>query len=104
MIGGMPTCRHLDVLAGVTVIPSALGCEECLATGQRWVHLRRCQTCGHIGCCDQSIGRHARAHFQATGHPVVRSAQGDEEWTYCYVDSVEYDPAEDSDREGAELD
>ena len=99
----MPTCRHLDVLAGATVTPSAPGCEECLATGGTWVHLRRCQTCGHIGCCDQSIGRHARAHFRETGHPVIRSAQGREDWSHCYVDSAEYDPAEDWDREGADL-
>ena len=100
----MPSCRHLDRLYDATPLPSAPGCEECLATGGSWVHLRRCQTCGHVGCCDQSVGRHATAHFRATGHPVARSHQPGEEWGWCYVDRVEFDAAEEWDREGAELD
>ena len=100
----MPTCRHLDKLFDSTVQPSAPGCEDCLATGGTWVHLRRCQTCGHVGCCDQSPGRHARAHFTGTHHPVVRSHERGQEWGWCYVDAVEYDAAEDWDREGAGLD
>ena len=99
----MPTCVHLDRLASAAVATTPGGCEECLAIGQEWVHLRGCQTCGHVGCCDQSIGRHARGHFQGTRHPVIRSAEGREEWSYCFVDRVEYDPAEDWDREGADL-
>src|SRR3981081_749315 len=99
----MPSCRHLDALADARVQPSAVGCEECLRTDGAWVHLRRCQTCGHIGCCDQSVGRHASAHFRETGHPVARSHEGREEWSWCYLDKVEYDPAEDWDREGADL-
>ena len=99
----MPTCAHLARLADAVVEPSGEGCEECLALDQEWVHLRRCQTCGHVGCCDQSIGRHATAHFKATRHPVIRSLEGREDWTWCFVDGLEYDPAEDWDREGAEL-
>ena len=62
------------------------GCEECIAIGQRWVHLRKCVTCGHVGCCDQSIGKHATQHAHVSGHPVVRSFQPGEAWRYCYVD------------------
>ena len=64
------------------------GCEECLAEGTRWVHLRMCQTCGHIGCCDNSPGRHATAHHAATGHPIIRSAEPGEDWSWCYVDEL----------------
>ena len=62
------------------------GCEECLKIGQSWVHLRKCIICGHIGCCDQSIGKHATKHAHATGHPVIRSAEPGEDWKYCYLD------------------
>jgi CPA1 family monovalent cation:H+ antiporter len=64
------------------------GCEECLAIGQRWVHLRKCLICGHVGCCDQSIGKHATGHAHETGHPVIRSFQPGEDWRYCYVDDA----------------
>ena len=64
------------------------GCEECLEIGQQWVHLRMCTTCGHVGCCDSSIGKHATAHYRAIAHPVVRSAEPGEAWQWCYVDSV----------------
>lgn len=53
-----------------------------------WVHLRMCQSCGHIGCCDQSPGRHATTHFHETGHPVARSAERGEVWSWCYVDET----------------
>jgi uncharacterized UBP type Zn finger protein len=66
------------------------GCEECLATGMRWVHLRMCQTCGHVGCCDNSEGRHATAHHHATGHPIIRSVEPGEDWSWCYVDEVAF--------------
>ncbi len=56
--------------------------------GMEWVHLRMCQTCGHIGCCDNSIGKHATAHHQDTGHPIIRSAEPGEDWSWCYVDEV----------------
>jgi uncharacterized UBP type Zn finger protein len=62
------------------------GREECLLTGQRWVALRKCLTCGHVGCCDSSPGKHARAHFRATGHPLIEPLGGGENWTWCYID------------------
>jgi uncharacterized UBP type Zn finger protein len=62
------------------------GCEECLASGDSWVHLRLCRTCGHVGCCDSSKNRHATKHFHATRHPVMRSFQPGESWSWCYVD------------------
>ena len=70
------------------------GCEECLAPGMRWVHLRMCQTCGHIGCCDNSVGKHATAHNRATGHPIIRSAEPGEDWSWCYPDELMFRLAE----------
>ncbi len=82
-----PKCTHLDQIQEVT--PSAQGCEDCLKTGDRWVHLRICMTCGHVGCCDNSKNKHATAHFHATGHPIIKSFQKGEDWMWCYVDSME---------------
>ena len=65
------------------------GCEECLATGGSWVHLRLCLNCGHVGCCDSSPGRHATAHFHKTKHPVIASFEPGERWAWCYVDEME---------------
>ncbi len=67
------------------------GCEECLATGGRWVHLRLCLGCGHVGCCDSSPGRHASAHFRQSAHPVVQSFEPGERWRWCYVDETYLD-------------
>ena len=64
------------------------GCEECLRTGDGWVHLRLCLGCGHVGCCDQSQNRHATMHHRATDHPVIRSFEPGEEWRYCYPDDL----------------
>jgi hypothetical protein len=64
------------------------GCEECLAIGDEWVHLRRCEECGHVGCCDSSKNKHATKHFHATKHPVIRSFQPGEHWKWCYIDEV----------------
>ncbi len=69
------------------------GCEECLKTGSRWVHLRLCQECGHVGCCDQSPGKHATKHFRATQHPIMRSFEPGEDWSWCYVEEVFFEPA-----------
>jgi uncharacterized UBP type Zn finger protein len=77
-------CTHLDKTG--TVFPSATGCEDCLALGATWVHLRVCMTCGHVGCCDSSRHKHATAHFHATAHPIVRSLEPGERWAWCYVD------------------
>jgi hypothetical protein len=82
-------CTHLGDFRDVQ--PSADGCEECLATGSRWVHLRVCRVCGHVGCCDQSPGRHATKHFHATRHSVMESYDPPEGWGWCYVDEVMID-------------
>lgn len=79
------TCTHLDQIRDVTP-RTPNGCEECLALGDAWVHLRECQTCGHIGCCDSSKNKHATKHFQATQHPIIQSFQPGEDWGWCYVD------------------
>jgi uncharacterized UBP type Zn finger protein len=79
-------CGHVDQIREVT--PSAQGCEECLKTGDPWVHLRLCLICGHVGCCDNSINKHATKHFHATEHPIIRSFERGEDWMWCYVDRV----------------
>ncbi len=82
-------CRDLSALVRrreEPVTPSAHGCEECLAQGDSWVHLRLCMTCGHVGCCDDSPNRHATAHFSGTKHPVVKSFEPGEDWAWCYAD------------------
>jgi len=78
------SCSHLDQITIAS--PNGEGCEECLKTGGRWVHLRYCLTCGHVGCCDSSPGKHATAHFRETGHPVVQSLEPGETWRWCYID------------------
>ena len=84
------TCPHVQQIQPVT--PNSEGCEECLATGDRWVHLRLCLTCGHVGCCDSSKNKHATKHFNATRHPVIRSLEPGEQWGFCYVDEDSLDP------------
>jgi len=82
------SCTHLDEIQ-VTELPARIaGCEDCLKIGGTWLHLRMCETCGHIGCCDSSPNRHATAHFHATSHPIVRSAEPGEDWSWCYVDEI----------------
>ena len=85
----MSECEHTDSIA--TVTPSARGCEDCLRMGGRWVHLRLCRTCGHVGCCDQSPGRHATAHFHATRHPIIEGYDPPEGWAWCYLDECFFD-------------
>ena len=75
------------------VTPNAAGCEDCLRTGDTWVHLRLCLTCGHVGCCDQSKNKHATAHFRGEQHPLIQSHQPDEHWLWCFVDEVMMEPA-----------
>ena len=74
---------HLDEAHHVE--PKGDGCEECLKLGMEWVHLRVCLTCGHIGCCDSSVGKHATKHFHKTTHPIVESFEPQEEWGWCYL-------------------
>jgi hypothetical protein len=64
----------------VNVPPSGTGCVECEQTNSWWLHLRRCAECGHIGCCDDSLGRHARVHFETSGHPIMQSFEPGEHW------------------------
>jgi uncharacterized UBP type Zn finger protein len=79
-------CAHLE--AAVDVRPESAGCDDCLRIGADWFHLRLCLTCGRVGCCDRSPNQHATAHFQATGHPVIRSFEPGETWRWCFVDEV----------------
>ena len=86
----MASCTHLDSIQ-LTTLPSPIaGCAECLKTGSRWVHLRMCMTCGEIGCCDSSPNRHASRHARQVGHPIARSAERGEDWSWCYVDEVAF--------------
>jgi uncharacterized UBP type Zn finger protein len=83
-----PVCTHLEDV-NVLELPAAVdGCEDCLREGSKWLHLRICLTCGHVGCCDNSPGRHATAHHHATEHPIIRSLEPGEDWNWCYVDEV----------------
>jgi Na+/H+ antiporter len=79
-------CEHLRAAPRVVKPRTPAGCEECLRDGTRWVHLRLCLGCGHVGCCDSSVGKHADRHFDETGHPVMRSIEPGEAWRWCYVD------------------
>jgi uncharacterized UBP type Zn finger protein len=84
----MSRCSHLDSVA-VTELPAAVdGCEDCLRDGGRWLHLRICLQCGHVGCCDDSPGRHATAHSGESGHPLIRSLEPGEDWSWCFVDEL----------------
>jgi ubiquitin-hydrolase Zn-finger-containing protein len=84
----MAACQHLDTIEFVDVPDDIAGCEDCLKIGGRWVHLRMCAQCGHIGCCDSSPNRHATAHHNESGHPIVTSAQPGEDWSWCYEDEL----------------
>ena len=85
----METCEHLSDIR--EVVPSANGCEDCLKIGGQWVHLRLCQICGHVGCCDNSPNRHATKHYHATTHPMIKSFEPGEDWGYCYPDDLFYE-------------
>jgi uncharacterized UBP type Zn finger protein len=85
----MTLCDHLAQARDLE--PSRHVCDECVKTGDTWVHLRICLTCGHVGCCDSSKNRHATRHFHGTKHPIVRSIEPHETWGWCYVDEVMYD-------------
>ena len=82
------TCTHLDQITD-TIQPQTPGvCEECSKTGDVWVHLRMCLTCGKVGCCDSSKNTHARKHFAETGHALIQSAEPGEDWRWCYIDTM----------------
>ena len=76
-------CSHVPAAPAA---PTSRGCQECLAIGDSWVHLRLCLHCGHVGCCDDSKNKHATRHFRSSGHPVIQSAEPGEDWRWCYVD------------------
>ncbi len=83
----MSSCKHTNEAKITTTAKH--GCEECLKMGDTWVHLRLCMECGHVGCCDSSKNKHATKHFHSTKHPVIRSIEPGETWTWCYVDELE---------------
>ena len=85
----MDACEHLQAVTAEQYgrkPNTPEGCEECLQMGDRWVHLRECLDCGHVGCCDSSKNKHATKHFHSSGHPVIASAQPHERWLWCYAD------------------
>jgi uncharacterized UBP type Zn finger protein len=84
----MSCCSHLFEISNDVAPKTPNGCEECLKTGDRWVHLRLCVTCGHVGCCDDSKNKHAAKHFHSTNHPIIKSFEPDEDWGWCYVDEL----------------
>jgi hypothetical protein len=79
-----PTCTHLDAVTDVG--PGDTVCPICVEIGSGWVHLRQCRICGLTACCDSSPNRHASAHFHATGHPIMRTLETDQTWSWCFVD------------------
>jgi len=85
-------CKHLDQVRSVKP-RTPKGCEECLKAKMQWIHLRLCLTCGHVGCCDSSPGKHATQHFHQTQHPIMRSFDPGEDWGWCYVDNLMLEPA-----------
>ncbi len=86
----MQACTHLDQIEFLDAPEEIAGCEECLAIGSGWVHLRMCQRCGRIGCCDSSPNRHASRHAQESHHAVARSVEPGEDWSWCYEDEVAF--------------
>lgn len=87
----MRECKHLDQIKEVT--PNTKGCEECMAAGEKWMHLRLCLTCGHVGCCDSSKNKHATQHYHGSQHPIVQSIEPGEDWAWCYPDQMMLYPA-----------
>jgi uncharacterized UBP type Zn finger protein len=85
----MAECTHLDQIL-VTRPEQVAGCQDCLAIGGRWVHLRLCRSCGRVGCCDSSPNRHATKHARSSGHPIISSLEPGETWSYCYVDDLAF--------------
>ncbi len=82
-------CTHLNQIRNVK--PRTNGCEGCLKTGDEWVHLRMCMTCGHVGCCDDSKNKHATKHYHTTHHAIMRSIEPGENWYWCYADELAFE-------------
>ncbi len=76
-------CEHIDKSNKKELAPNTIGCEECQNEGENWVALRMCLTCGHVGCCDSSVGLHSRKHFENHKHPVIVELPG-KSWKWCY--------------------
>ena len=95
----MPRCEHYKDTTIRDVPADVPGCTECLKTGDGWVHLRMCLGCGQVGCCDSSKNRHARGHFNATGHTLIRSAEPGETWGFCYEHEI-YTQLADNGKDG----
>jgi uncharacterized UBP type Zn finger protein len=85
-----PICSHLDTIQFRELPEHIAGCEECLKIGGTWVHLRMCMECGKIGCCDDSPNKHASKHAREESHPIIKSAQPGEDWSWCFVDNVAF--------------
>ena len=85
MNGG--SCPHIDAIDEVKHAKKR-ECEECVKVGDRWVHLRTCQTCGVTLCCDSSPNRHASKHARTSHHQVIASAEPGERWLYCFPDDA----------------
>ena len=83
-------CSHGEAVQDLT--PIIRECASCVEGGSPWLALRMCLTCGSIGCCDSSAGQHARAHFDSTGHPIIRSIEPGEAWAWCYLDQAYLSP------------
>ena len=81
-------CEHLEAADPGVAARTPGVCEACVDLGTRWTHLRRCLTCGAVGCCDSDPHRHATAHYESTGHPVMQSQEPGEQWRWCYVDQL----------------
>jgi hypothetical protein len=86
----MINCTHLDQVRLYELPESVAGCEDCLAIGSKWLHLRICLECGHVGCCDDSPHKHARVHAGEAAHPIIRSLEPGETWCWCFVDEVAF--------------
>lgn len=81
-------CTHLDEIQVQELPASVDGCEDCLRTGGKWLHLRICLSCGHVGCCDSSPNRHATVHYHESNHAIMRSLEPGEDWSWCFVDEI----------------
>jgi hypothetical protein len=83
-------CRHIEAVTDVKQPLHGRRCEECVKIGARWVHLRTCQTCGVTLCCDSSPNRHASRHAREAVHPIMRSVEPGEDWSWCVIDDVAF--------------
>jgi uncharacterized UBP type Zn finger protein len=84
----VPACDHLHHVL-ITELPESVeGCDDCLASGDPWLHLRICLECGKVGCCDSSPNQHASRHAHESAHPIMRSLEPGEAWSWCFIDEI----------------